>query len=78
MTIFFQKKNLMSHRSIIKKWCIPYRFEFNHTNRILSFPLEKQIHYPKSGINHQRDAEGGSEVSYKKFYNSEYGKGLQR
>ena len=49
----------------------------NHTNRVLTFPLEKEIPYPKSGINHQRDAEGGSEVSYKLFYNTEYGKGLQ-
>ena len=61
----------------VEKWCIPYRFEMNHTNRVLTFPLEKEIPYPKSGINHQRDAEGGSEVSYKLFYNTEHGKGLQ-
>ena len=61
----------------VKKWCIPYRFETSFKNRILSFPLKQQINYPKSGINHQRDAEGGSTVSYKKFYNTELGKGLQ-
>jgi hypothetical protein len=62
----------------VEKWCIPYRFETNYQNRILAFPLVQEIHYPKSGINHQRDAEGGSTVSYKKFYNSEYGKGIQK
>jgi hypothetical protein len=62
----------------VKKWCIPYRLETNHKNRVLTFPLQNVIHYPKSGINHQRDAEGGSEVSYKKFYNTEYGKGLHK
>lgn len=61
----------------VEKWCIPYRFENNHTNRIVTFPLEREIRYPKSGINHQRDAEGGSSVSYKLFYNTEHGKGLQ-
>jgi len=62
----------------IEKWCIPYRFEFNHQNRVLTFPLVTEISYPKSGINHQRDAEGGSQVSYKLFYNSKYGNGLKK
>lgn len=62
----------------IEKWCIPYRFEKNNRNRMLSFPLDTQIQYPKSGVSHQRDAEGGSWISYKKFYNSKYGKGIQR
>lgn len=62
----------------VEKWCVPYRFEANHQNRVLSFPLVEGLQYPKSGINHQRDAEGGSTVSYKKFYNTEHGKGLQQ
>jgi glycosyltransferase involved in cell wall biosynthesis len=62
----------------IKKVCIPYRFELDFNTRMLSFPLKEEITYPKSGINHQRDAEGGSAVSYKKFYNSTNGIGLHK
>tara|TARA_B100001057_G_scaffold206033_1_gene206694 strand:- start:5781 stop:6560 length:780 start_codon:yes stop_codon:yes gene_type:complete len=61
----------------VEKWCIPYRFESSYQNRVLSFPLVHELSYPKSGINHQRDDEGGSQVSYKKFYNTEIGKGIQ-
>lgn len=61
----------------VQKWCIPYRFETNFNNRVLTFPLVNALEYPKSGININRDAEGGSVVSYKKFYNTEYGKGIQ-
>ena len=61
----------------VEKWCIPYRFEPSYQNRVLSFPLVHELSYPKSGINHQRDDEGGSQVSYKKFYNTEIGKGIQ-
>lgn len=62
----------------IKKVCIPYRFEVDFNTRMLSFPLIEEIVYPKSGINHQRDDEGGSSISYKKFYNSPEGAGLKK
>lgn len=57
----------------ILKLCISYPYETDCVNRMLSFPLVNQVYNPISGVYHHREVEGGSQVSYKKFYNSELG-----
>lgn len=61
----------------VKKILIPYKKEINFYNRLLSFPLTQPVHNAISGVAHLREPEGGSSVSYKKFYNGDFGKYLK-
>lgn len=62
----------------IPKYCVPYYGETNYENRMMSFPLIRPVPTPYSGVSHLREPEGGSEASYKKFYNSALGQYLQQ
>lgn len=62
----------------IEKCLIPYSKETNFQNRMLSFPLIAPLSNPISGVHHLREPEGGSAVSYKKFYNSELGQYIKK
>jgi hypothetical protein len=61
----------------IHKYVIPWSNETVFDIRMLSFPCVKPLANCISGVEHDRRAEGGSCVSYKKFYNSELGKYLK-
>lgn len=62
----------------IDKILIPYKNEKECYNKLLSFPLTEMLFNPISGVSHLREPEGGSSVTYKKFYNSIYGQYLKR
>ena len=57
----------------IDRCVIPYSNENIFENRMLSFPLITSLNNPPSGQHHFRQYDGGSSISYKKFYNSELG-----
>jgi hypothetical protein len=58
----------------IDKLCVSYKYETDFVNRMLSFPLVQSVSGGKSDVAYLRTEEGESNVSYKKFYNSEFGK----
>lgn len=61
----------------IHKYIIPWSGETVFENRMLSFPLVMPLQNCISGVEFDRRVEGGAEVSYKNFYNSQLGKYLK-
>lgn len=60
----------------VKKFCVPYERESVFVSRLLSFPLVATLPLPTSGVARERESAGSTAVSYKKFYNSEFGRYL--